>query len=381
MSEHQPGIAGVAARLARELGAAQVELDEGSGVLWVRPRDLEETALTVRLAAAERLPVGIGESVIALSGGGALPAGRLHIETSRLSALVDLDESSLLVRAQAGMRFDALASRLAAAGMALAPLPPASLPRTLGALLAAPRPSEAGPRGRFIDLCAAADAVLPDGTPIATRLAPRKATGPDFLHALLGARGTTGIIAAAWLRAARRPPRRGFAAFGFADGHGALLSARILHDRGARPADLAVVDQPVEGLAVSEVLLALHFDGTPEMVAAEAALATAIVQMHHGRVLPPPIAEDWFFHPSDLMQLHHEVFVPMAALPGRWADRPRPAILRGFRPAGAALCSTGTSFLPAPSDRSGIDELRAALAQKLDPDGRFRGARAPRTRG
>src|SRR6185295_7410102 len=126
--------------------------------------------------------------------------------------------------------------------LGLGPLPAASLGRTVGAVLAAPRPSEATPRGRLLDACAALEAVLPDGKRLRTRLAPRKASGPDFMHAFLGARGATGLITTAWLRLARKPAHHLFAGFAFADGMAALAATRRLLDAGGRPADLALVD-------------------------------------------------------------------------------------------------------------------------------------------
>src|SRR5690242_18050314 len=97
----------------------------------------------------------------------------------RMHNILHLDETSLLVTAQAGVTFQALEEELAARGLTLGPLPAWARGRTLGALLAAPRPSEAAPRiGRFTRACAGVQGLLPDGTEIATRVAPRKATGP-----------------------------------------------------------------------------------------------------------------------------------------------------------------------------------------------------------
>ena len=54
--------------------------------------------------------------------------------------------------------------------------------------------------GRFVQACAGVAAILANGTEIATRVAPRKATGPDLMHALVGARGTLGLITSATIR-------------------------------------------------------------------------------------------------------------------------------------------------------------------------------------
>ena len=155
--------------------------------------------------------------------------------------VLHLDETSLVVTAQAGITFDALERALAERGLTIGAVPSWARARTLGALLAAPRPSEASPRlGRFVGGCVGIQALLPDGTEVATRLAPRKATGPDLMHAIVGARGTLGLITAATLRIGRRQETRQSAAFAFPTLPAALSAARALLVRGGRPGELSV---------------------------------------------------------------------------------------------------------------------------------------------
>ena len=154
--------------------------------------------------------------------------------------------------------------------MRSAPVPSWARMRTLGALLAAPRPSEASPRlGPLRQHVRGIQALLPDGTEIATRLAPRKATGPDLMHVVVGARGTLGLITAATLRVQRRQEVRRAAAFKLPTLATALSAARALLVRGGRPVELAVASNGV---------VSLHTDGPEPLVAAELALAERIAR-------------------------------------------------------------------------------------------------------
>lgn len=273
-------------------------------------------------------------------------------------AVLHLDETSALVHVEAGVRLGVLAEALSPRGLTLGVLPIESRGRTLGAALSAPRPSEATPRERLVDRCAALSARLPDGRLIDTRLAPRKATGPDFSHALLGARGENGHILSAWLRLTRRPRHTLYAGFAL-DGASALRSVRWLLDVGVRPAELMLVDAALatnslaQALRDGEVAVLLRLDGARESCVAEERLVLADGQASGGRVLPPPIVEEFLARRAPLPL--GEVHVSIESLDDTWNRRPAPSLLTAFRPAGCALRS---QQLPAPPQIS-------ALAQRL----------------
>jgi len=316
-----------------------------------QPASPGEVVEIVRAARAAKRTVSVGGATAGVA-----------IDTARMVQVLHLDETSLLAHAQAGLTLGALEERLNARGLTLGALPPASRERTVGAALAAPRPSEATPRGRLADACAALDAVLADGALIHTRLAPRRATGPDLSRALIGARGATGVIVAAWLRLARLPPSRAWAAWAFAGGEKAIAAARALLDRGARPADLSVADGAVasrvigDAVAAGEALLAIRFEGVAAMVDAERALASALCD--GARSLADAPAEAWLRGRGTVRQDERAVSMQEIA----W----KPGIeLTGWTPAGAAIVGDRANA----ADR--IDPMTLALAKELDPDGVF----------
>ena len=291
--------------------------------------------------------------------------------------VLGLDETAALVHASAGATFDEIEAAVELRGLTLGPLPVASRGRTLEALLAAPRPSEATPRGRFLDRCIAIDAVLADGTEINTRLAPRKATGPNLMFAIVGANGTTGIIHAAWLRLSRRPARELMVGYAFTDGAAALGVARALLDAGARPADMVIADGRLlpAGLAApvgdGGTLVGLRLDGVAEVVAAEEALAAELAVAAGGAPLTALALDGWVRGPTwPAAAPWAERFIGAVDLEARWARRERPSLLAALRPAGAALVSTRLPAARAPSRPA--EALRLALRRRLDPHQRLR---------
>jgi FAD/FMN-containing dehydrogenase len=270
------------------------------------------------------------------------------IDLSRLCDVVRLDETSLTVTVQAGISAAALEATLAERELTLGPLPPDSRQRTIGALLAAPRASEAAPRfGRFTRRCLALHAVLGDGREVSTRAAPRKATGPDLMHALLGARGSTGLIATATLRLERRSPERAMA-FRLPSLAVAADAARAILYAGIRPADLRVCGPE----------LVVILDGPAALAAAEAARTIALAAERGGVAIaaiaaPPPRA--------------HEHAVTLGGIE-EGLDEPATHVV-GWHAGGAALVDT--SRAPTAAEARSASPLRLALKSRLDPERRL----------
>ncbi len=334
-------------RLAHAVGAAHVLTQAGRAL--VRPGAPAELCDVLRIAGEVGARVGIGVGADVGAGEG------IELDLSRMCNVLDLDETSLLVSVQAGITVEALERKLAERGLQLDGVPPWSRLRTVGALLSAPRPSEASPRlGRFVQTCVGIQALLPDGTEIATRLAPRKATGPDLMHALVGARGTLGLITAATLRVQRRQEVRESAAFKLPSLPAALAAARALLVRGGRPVELAVAAAGV---------MSLHVDGPEVLTNAEIALAERVAVEHGGEPVPhappPRIVTRPYERAVALESIDREV-----AAPALVADAVR---VIAWHTGGACVIDTGRAPAPPPP----APPLYAPLKKRLDPHGRF----------
>ncbi len=327
-----------AERLAAAVGAQHAVLERGR--LRALPGSAAEVAEVMRVGREAGVTLGVGMAPLSL-------------DLSRMSNVLHLDETSLLVTVQAGLSADEVEELLHPRGLSLPPLSAISRARTIGALLAAPRPSEASPAfGRFTAACAGLQAILPDGREIATRVAPRKATGPDLMHALIGTRGTLGIITSATLRIARRGEAREEAAWSLPSVRDAISLARELLVRGGRPYEMSVAVSPAPTLS-------LTLEGPRPLVESERELAHRIALEHGGRPVPhtpPPLQTA---PPEERAVSLESVALPESAPPS--------VRILGWHSAGAAIVDPARAPGPTPP----AHPLVSLLKRRLDPDGRL----------
>lgn len=192
---------------------AGVAADGVAGVVpaeVVNPSDIEEVAaiLTEAHAAGRSvLPVGSGSK----TGWAAPPTSAdLLLELTGLDRIVEHTAGDLVVRAEAGVRLDTLAERLAAADQQLA-LDPPETGATVGGVLSA---NAAGPRrlgyGTARDLLIGITVVLADGTIARSGgKVVKNVAGYDLGKLFIGAHGTLGVVVSTtWRLHPLAPARR-----------------------------------------------------------------------------------------------------------------------------------------------------------------------------
>src|SRR5262249_9924035 len=134
---------------------------------------------------------------------------RFVVDVKRLTHVLFLDETSLVAQVQAGLTGLGLEELLLPRGLTLGDFPPAALRSTIGGMLSVRTPRKASPRHRPVEEAVrGVSAVLADGRTVHTRVAPRRATGPDLARLILGAEGTLGVVTGATLRIHRRAEAR-----------------------------------------------------------------------------------------------------------------------------------------------------------------------------
>jgi alkyldihydroxyacetonephosphate synthase len=188
----------------------------------------------LRLAASAGMavvPTGGFTSVV----GGVEPrpapgqAGVIALDTTRLDALLRLDEESGLATFQAGIDGPALERVLEERGLTLGHYPQSFEHSTLGGWIATRSTGQLSDRyGGIEDLVVSVRVVTPEGV-LRTALVPRSATGPDLNAVVLGSEGILGVIVEATVRVRRRPPAsevRGLLLRGFEDGVALVRDAR-----------------------------------------------------------------------------------------------------------------------------------------------------------
>jgi alkyldihydroxyacetonephosphate synthase len=230
---------------------------------------------------------------------------RVALDTRRMDNVLDVDELALTVHAQCGIQLTRLEDALRRHELTLGPFPPEILGSTLGGALAAPPPEAHSPRvGWLSDACLGLSVAHADGSTIQTRIAPRRATGPDVCRLYLGSRGGLGVITTATLRVHRLPDEHLSLAYSFRSLAAAAAAAARALARGVRPARLEVlgaerasnelgeVGGPLDGVCL--VLLA----GSPQLISEEHLLLDDTLAAEGATELPQSAASRWWRRPT-----------------------------------------------------------------------------------
>lgn len=181
----------------------------GQAGLLAMPRNVEEVAELVKLAAAMRVavvPYGGGTGLVGgqIMGDGPAP---LLLALEKMNQIRDTFADENVMVAEAGVILSDVQAAAEAAGR-LFPLSLASEGSArIGGLLATNAGGTGVLRyGNARDLCLGIEAVLPDGEILRGLSRLRKDnTGYDLRHLLIGAEGTLGVITAAALKLFPRP--------------------------------------------------------------------------------------------------------------------------------------------------------------------------------
>lgn len=129
------------------------------------------------------------------------PRPRIYLRGRRMARILDVDIVSGTVTVQSGIPVAELSDRLAERGFTTALPQRAWRHGSVGAVMAAALDAHWGPPyGSREHEVVGLGVVLPDGSEVETRTAPRKAVGPDFERLFLGSRGRFGIIHQVTLR-------------------------------------------------------------------------------------------------------------------------------------------------------------------------------------
>jgi alkyldihydroxyacetonephosphate synthase len=287
-------------RAGRPLGAPDAVVYPGSHEqLRALLRACEQASLAV-------VPFGGGTSVV----GGVEPLrgshrGVIALDTSRMAAVLELDEASRLVKVQAGARARDFERWLAARGLTLGHFPQSFEYISLGGCAATRSAGQASTGyGRFERMVHGLRIATPTGQ-IELEAQPASAAGPGLREVVVGSEGTLGVIDELTLRVRRAPGERiyegvffetfdaGIAAFrGLAQSHAAPDVARLSDEPETRMSLALAGTGGLKGRAgriylgargYGEGCLAiLGFEGDPVEVGARRARALELVRAGGG---------------------------------------------------------------------------------------------------
>ena len=344
----------------------------------VTPRSAEEICAVLAEAAqlGQRIiPVGLRSGVC----GGIVPDGdEIALDLSCLDTIEELDDQSLTVRCQAGVRGRDLEACLGERGLTLGHYPQSLHLSSVGGWIATRASGTASTRyGSIEDRLLGVRVALPDSTLVETPCWPRASVGPDLAQLFVGSEGALGVICAATLRIQPLPETRSFESWVFPSFTVGLDAIRCCLRDGLAPAVVRLYD-PEEATRLhdgrGQALLVLVHEGLTEIVEAERRLVANRLSNFAGTRVEDAVALAWWDRRFDATHLFDYADRPggiadAIEVASDWTRLPRLAerIEHEIRPLCTTLhmhCShvypTGASlyavvYLDAADDRGALD--------------------------
>ena len=274
----------------------------------VHPASPEEISAIMRIANNYRIPVipwGGGSG----SQGGALPVfGGILLDTKRLNQIIEIDEQSLTVTAQAGINGSQLEWAVNEKRLTLPHYPASANCATLGGYLAPRGTGTVSTKyGKAEDLVLSMQVVLPDGNIIRSPHVPNHAAGPDFYRIFLGSEGTLGIITEATMQLDYLPEARLLRAVLFDDLSKAIEAGRRMMTHRLDPFVIRLYDPKSTRSRVKSILgyeydgayMVIGFDGDPDLAALQEQKAMTICSELGAKDLGREPGEAWWEHRYD----------------------------------------------------------------------------------
>ena len=250
------------------------------------------------------IPFGGGTSVVGSVE--VVDTARPHVtlDLRRMRKVVAIDDKSLLVESQAGIRGPLLEEELAARGLTVGHFPQSFEFSTLGGWIASRSSGALSNRyGKIEDLVAGLRLIAPSGV-YDMQARPRHAMGPDLLGLAVGSEGALGVITQATIRVHRAPEARAFESYMFRSFHDGLEAVRGMAQDGVPPHMTYLMDEDETRLAVAAAgdsggrtaaggcLLLIGYEGSRTLVRDH--LAAGKRYAGAGSAAGPGAAERWF---------------------------------------------------------------------------------------
>jgi alkyldihydroxyacetonephosphate synthase len=285
----------------------------------VIPRDDEGVVAALRIASERRLPVVAWGGGSGTQGGAVPVRGGVVIDLRGLDRIVEIDERSLTVTAEAGVNGRVLEQALNERGLMFPHYPASAEWATVGGYVAARGSGVLSTRyGKIEDLVVSLRVAMPTGELIDTICVPRHAVGPDLTQLFVGSEGTLGIITRATFSIVPLPAERRFATLRFPTVEAGIETFRAALAAGHRPSVIRMYDEeatrrtlgPVVGEALDGVCAVVACEGEPAAVDVELARVRELARAHAGAELDPALARRWWDRRYDFYAPPHHPELP-----------------------------------------------------------------------
>ena len=297
------------------------------GIALVFPHSTEEVAVTLAWATETGTPVVPRGGGTGVTGGAEATKRSIVVDLTRMDRILDIDEVSQMVTAQAGVRGRQLERALGRKGLTSGHYPEPYEESTVGGWIAVASAGYASlGYGVIEDIVLGLTAVLGDGEVVRVKPEPRSGAGPDLRRLFVGSEGALGIITEATLAASRLPNAYAWDAIRPHSFETGMALVREIVQRGHRPLVLRLVDEAeAETLFTAlghrgPVLIAGFDAGSPAVEALRFDLKE-IARKMGGRSLGSDLAEHWWNHRHDPVTWYEGVMGPERILgPGVMTD-------------------------------------------------------------
>ncbi len=285
----------------------------------VLPSDEAGVAAVLRYANERSLPVVPRGGGSGSQGGAVATGGGILLDLTRLDRIVDVDERSLTVTAEAGVNGEALERALNERGLMLPHYPASVDLATVGGYVAARGSGVLSTRyGKIEDLVLSLRVALADGEVIETVAVPRHAVGPELTQLFVGSEGTLGVVTRVTLQLAPLPATRRFEAVSFATVPDGIAAVSSCIARGLRPSVVRMYDEaatrtslaPVVEQDLEGVCTVFCFEGEPAVANAEAETVLAAARGQGATVLDSAIGETWWRRRYEFYKPPHHPQLP-----------------------------------------------------------------------
>ncbi len=159
----------------------------------IHPGNDEEVASILVIANYYKIPVFLWGGGAGSQGGALAVKGGILMDMKRMNKVIELDEKSMCVTAEAGINFAQLEWYVNEKGYSLMHYPSSLTCSTLGGFLAYNGIGVLSTKyGKNDDQCMHIEMAVPSGKILKSTPVPKHSSGPSILHMFLGFEGTLG---------------------------------------------------------------------------------------------------------------------------------------------------------------------------------------------
>ncbi len=283
----------------------------------VRPGCAQEISKILKIANYYKLPVNVWGGGSG-SQGGALPmAGGLMLDMKRMNRLLEIDEISRTITAEAGMIFQQLEWYANERGYSCQHIPSCLTCGTIGGALGHRGIGIMSTKyGKIDDQCICMEVVLPNGDILQTLPVPKHAAGPDLNQIFIGSEGSLGVITKATFKLFEQPESRQHRAFLFPDMHSGYMAGRDIMQK-LKPSILRFFDEAETASILRKILgfekkgcfMNVTLEGLKRIVDIEMEIVQEITARYGAEDLGSEYGDKWyqnritFFYPGHIMDI------------------------------------------------------------------------------